>query len=1084
MLNKEWEDFFGIEELSGMEEDSTSLFEFSGVKKDAASALASCINELGCVNLVWMQDAAGLSLAELTEALEGAIFQDPEAYDLEQEEDQNWVLRPQYLSGNIKTKLEAAKDLNKKYHGRFDANVAALKAAMPEKVDFDAIGFSLGSPWIPETYYSQFAAELLRLYVLPEIHYYSSLGRWRVVIPAMAKDIVMNQHVYGTKRLSALQILEKTLNGSTIKIYDEVSRPNTKSGVARVLNKVETLAAQEKQEILQEEFQSWVRKDPSRIRRLREIFYDTYACNVTGRYSGAFLNLPDLASEEFTPYPHQKDAVARIILEKDVLLNHKVGTGKTAILIMGVHERKRIGLSEKNLIIVPNNVLEAFERTHQKLYPEDAVLVIHPEDFRPDNRQKSLRKIRDKDYTAVYMAFSSFEQLGMSRRFKLDQQEGRIRACRAKAANTLEAWERARLDSMASRLKKELEKMRKEIPKDEYLTFDQLGITTLVVDEIHNFKNVSIDTHADGVVGMHKKGSKKCDDMLEKVKYVRNTGGGIIFSTGTPLTNSISDLFVLQMFLQPEQLELLRLNHFDDWISSFASRQTGFEIDVDSRNYRIRTRFSSFHNIPELSSLFAGVCDFYSNDDAEDLPESEGYTDVIVKRSVEQDLYVDDLVQRTENIRQRRVVGREDNLLKVTHDGRACALDIRLIESEADPDVRSTKVYACAQKVYQLWESRPGTAQLVFCDLGTPKKGFNIYDELKMILKGMGIPDRQIAFVHDAATDAKRRKLFQAVNDASVRVLIGSTSKLGTGVNVQRNLVAVHHLDIPWKPSDMVQREGRLIRQGNRNKKVYRFRYITEGTFDAYSWQLLENKQRFISQFMSNNLVDRETRDLDDTVLTYAEIKALSVGDPLMKTRIDTSNQLERLKIQCRQRDQELRKMEHIVQTLPDTLKKLTEKKAHLEQDHQQFHSHHENLNKAERDAFGEELLEALKENFFKDEDRLFEGLHGFSVLLPAHMNLDHPHVVIQGVSGNRYEVDMKEAKTGGCVTRIDNVLSKLGASIQTVEEEIARARAQAENARIEIRKGNRYTDQVARLSEQLLDIDEELERRADESAA
>ena len=552
--------------------------------------------------------------------------------------------------------------------------------------------------------------------------------------------------------------------------------------------------------LLQKAFSDWIRKNSFRVKELKKIYYNTYACNVPGRYSGCFLDLPGLNTEHFTPYPHQKDAVTRIILDKDVLLNHKVGTGKTNIIIMGIHERKRIGLSEKNLIVVPNNVLEAFERAHHLLYPQDNILVVHPEDFQPAYRQKLLTKIRDEDYVTVYMPFSSFGAISMSRQYKLDCQSELIRSYRAKAAIAPEQWERSRLETIVNQLSKKLTEMMTDLPYDEYLCFDELGITTLVVDEAHNFKNISLNSHTDGVVGMHVKGSKKCDEMYEKVQFVRNHDGGVIFSTGTPLTNSIADLFVMQSFLQPEQLELLHLNHFDEWISNFATRQTSFEVDVDSQNYRMRTRFSSFHNIPELISLVANICDFYNGDECQvDLPKSETYTDVIVPKSLEQDDYIKSLADRTEKIRQKLVRNAAtDNLLKITHDGRAAALDIRLADPESHPAPESTKTCACAKNVYQLYQLYPNTAQLVFCDLGTPKRGFNIYDELKRLLVEMGIPKSEIAFVHDAGTDAKRRKLFEAVNHASVSVLIGSTSKLGTGVNVQKRLIGIHHLDIPY----------------------------------------------------------------------------------------------------------------------------------------------------------------------------------------------------------------------------------------------------------------------------------------------
>ncbi len=1080
MINKEWEDFFGIEEVSNPSYIET---DFNMKQKDAVAVLASCVNANGCVDLNWMCEASGLSMDELIHSLHGAIYQDPEVYDLCHADDQGWMLRAQYLSGHIKSKLETAKRLNHKYDNRFASNVAALKSIMPSKSDFDAIGFAIGSPWIPNEYYEAFAKDVLGFARAPKVSHSAIFGRYHVKIASKYQDTVPNCFTYGTRRFSGLQLIEYALNGITPKPYDDVVRLDRKSGTARVLNKTEALAAQEKMNLLQKAFSDWIRKNSFRVKELKKIYYNTYACNVPGRYSGCFLDLPGLNTEHFTPYPHQKDAVARIILDKDVLLNHKVGTGKTNIIIMGIHERKRIGLSEKNLIVVPNNVLEAFERAHHLLYPQDNILVVHPEDFQPAYRQKILTKIRDEDYVAVYMPFSSFGAITMSRQYKLDCQSELIRSYRAKVAVAPEQWERSRLETIVNQLSKKLAEMMTDLPYDEYLCFDELGITTLVVDEAHNFKNISLNSHTDGVVGMHVKGSKKCDEMYEKVQFVRNHDGGVIFSTGTPLTNSIADLFVMQSFLQPEQLELLHLNHFDEWISNFATRQTSFEVDVDSQNYRMRTRFSSFHNIPELISLVANICDFYNGDECQaDLPKSETYTDVIVPKSPEQDDYIKSLADRTEKIRQKLVRNAAtDNLLKITHDGRAAALDIRLANPESHPATESTKTCACAKNVYQLYQLYPNTAQLVFCDLGTPKRGFNIYDELKRLLVEMGIPKSEIAFVHDAGTDAKRRKLFEAVNHASVRVLIGSTSKLGTGVNVQKRLIGIHHLDIPWKPSDIVQREGRLIRQGNENDTVFRFRYITAGTFDAYSWQLLENKQRFISQFMNHTLACRDARDIDDAVLTYAEIKALSVGDPLLKTRIDTSNELERVKIHSRQREQELKKMNTVIAETPQILEKLKDQKTRLALDLAHALAHRESLTKEERNAFGEDVLEALTENSFMETDRKFDTLHGCSILLPAGMNPERPFLLAEGVSGNHYKVDMRDAKTGGCIQRIEYALFHLDENIARVEAKIQNAIDQKTNAKTEVRKGNPYASDVLRLTEKLLDIDEQLNQRANE---
>lgn len=1063
-------DFFPIEDVYDIPDLFSSPETGENPHQEAARALACCVNHMGRVDLDWMARNSGLSVQELTGELKSIIFQDPEEYDRNPSETEGWLLRPQYVSGNIRTKLETARRMNRKYPGRFSSNAAALDAALPEVVPFEDIGVSIGSQWVPAACYAQFARDVLELVSAPEIMYSTALGQWKVKTPDCARYAIHNIYTYGTDRMPALKILEHTLNSSTIKIYDEVYRPERKSGSARILNKEATLAAQEKQEALQQAFRRWIAGQRQWTARLEESFYHTFSCHVPGRYSGSFLTLPDL-NPEFTPYPHQKNAVARIILEQDVLLNHTVGSGKTNILVMGIHERKRMGLSEKTLVTVPNNVLEAFERAHRYLYPQDRILVVRPDrEFSPANRRRTLEQIRDGDYTAVYMAFSSFSMIDMSRRYKLDRKAEAIRALRAKAAIAADAWEKKALEAAAARLCKELAKMEQELPEDPHLPFDALGITTLVVDEAHNFKNISLQTRADGVVGLHTAGSAKCNDLMEKANYLRENGGNLLFSTGTPLTNSISDLFVLQLFLQPEQLELLHLNHFDDWIGSFASRQTGFEIDVDSRNFRMMTRFSSFHNLPELTALFSGVCDFYNGEEKDfGLPECDGYIDTVVPRTQEQADYIEELAYRTELIRQKLVDSHEDNLLKITHDGRAAAL------------FQGTKIQACAENVCKCWRDHPGTAQLVFCDQGTPRKGFNVYDALKEHLIRLGIPGEQIAFIHDAPTDARRRKLFDAVNKARVRVLIGSTAKLGIGVNVQENLVAIHHLDVPWKPSDMVQREGRLIRQGNRNPRVYRYRYITAGTFDAYSWQILENKQRFIGQFMSGALADRDARDISDTVLSYAEVKALCVGDPLLKERIETANQLERAKLSSRQRDSDLRRMQEVINSVPQQLDRLAQIRRRLQLDRQRFAQNRERLNLQERQAFGEDLLEALAENGNMAAERRFDSLHGFCILLPANMDPEKPRVILAG--SNRYEVDMRDARASGCIQRIEHILLHLEDRAQAAQQETARVEESLRQAKAELKKGNPHPRRIALLREKLLEIDQELNRRAENQA-
>ena len=1074
-------DFIDLEDIPAVQEEA--LFEPPAAYCAPDKALAVCINAVGRVDLPYMRQLSGLSTEELTDALCGTLSQDPEGYAVHQSEEEDWLLREQYLSGNLKSKLDTAQQLNKRFH-RFDRNIAALKAALPPRISLEKVGITLGSPWIPASLYRTFVREILALPTGPDVFFSSALGQWKVSTPPGAAVSIHNRYTYGTPRLSALKIMEMTLNARTVKVYDEVSRPERKSGVARVLNKPETLAAQEKQHALQQAFQDWIFRDEKRVNHLETLYYDTYCCNVSSRFDGSFLRLPDL-NPAVTPFRHQRNAVARIVLDKNVLLNHAVGSGKTYEIIIGVHERKRMGLSPKNLVVVPNNMLDTFADAHRLLYPDDLFLVISPGDFTPSKRSEALERLRDGDYVSVYMAYSSFDRLELSRAFYLEQQAESVRAARAAAAVSTNRWEQQSLEHLAQQRSAKLQAMMAELPEDVYPPFDTLGVTTLVVDEAHNYKNISLNTHSDGVVGMHAAGSKCCDKMLEKVRFTQAAGGSVIFSTGTPLTNSISDLFVLQTFLQPEQLELLHVNRFDQWVNSFALRQSGFEIDVDSQSFRVMTRFSRFHNLPELTSLFANVCDFYQDGEGKiGLPRCGAPIITVVPKSPEQQEYIEELVLRTELIRAKLVSSSEDNLLKVTHDGRVAAMDIRLVEPDSQPERTGTKVYACAKNVYGRYRSDPGTAQLVFCDVGTPKKGFNLYDELRRILVEMGIPKSEIAYIHDAGTENERRKLFSAVNRAEIRVLLGSTQKLGTGVNVQNRLIAIHHLDVSWRPSDLIQREGRLIRRGNTNQDVYVYRYVTAGTFDAYSWQILENKLRFISQFMSNTLADREARDLSDTVLSYAEIKALAVGDPLLKTRVETGNLLERKKIQQQKKAQELSALNSVIRQTPAQLTDLKNRQARLKLDRRHFVLYREPLSQQDRIAFGQELLAALEDNICREEARVFDTLHGFQVLLPPQMDAGQPHVLIAGVSGNQYESDMREAKPLGCVQRLEHLLLHLDDRIRAVQAEERDVRKRCREAEKGFAAGNSFDSEVTGLTLKLEEIDAELARRAEESAA
>lgn len=590
---------------------------------------------------------------------------------------------------------------------------------------------------------------------------------------------------------------------------------------------------------------------------------------------------------------------------------------------------------------------------------------------------------------------------------------------------------------------------------------------------------MTIQGSAEGVVGLHAQGSKKCNEMMEKVHYVQDSGGRIIFATGTPLTNSLTDLFILQMYLQPETLRCCGIEYFSEWITAFGERDASFEIDVDGQNFRIKYRYSKFHNLPELMALFSDVCDFYQPPEDERLPDFKGSTDVLVEKNELQEMYIEDIARRTENIHAGLVKRKDDNLLKVTVDGRKCALDMRLIDPEFKEETEKSRIEMCAQKVFENYEQFPGTSQIVFCDSSTPKKTFNVYDELKKCLVKRGVPSEDVVFIHEGTTEKKRRKLLEDLNIGKIRIMAGSTQKLGIGVNVQKNLLAVHHLDIPWRPSDMVQREGRLIRQGNQNQEVFVYRYITEGSFDSYSWQLLESKQRFISSFLEGTLDEshRSDSDIADTVLSYAEAKALAIGNPLIRKRVETSNQLERLRISQGQRRRQLLEFRRMDGTIQDDIRKREELIRRTRRDLDFYRKHREKLPRNERLEFGEELLEALRDNISRPSERFFDWYQNFRVMLPAQMTLEHPYIILtrQEEDGTSYTIQMKDAAAAGVSRKIDYALVHLPDTLHEHQEKLEALRRQLLEVRKELIDGNPYDEMVEKTAEELKEIDKKL---------
>ncbi len=773
-------------------------------------ALFACLDSFGFVDVTYISECSGLSVKQVIDELHGAIFQDPKQFLLGKEYDitSEWVLSSKYLAGNVRKKLSEAEKANKKFPGLFSVNIERLKAVMPEEVQIDDIHITLGASWIPVQEVALFITRFLNLKEIPEVHFYEDLLTYKIIATKESKESVLNTITYGVRGevaeygsnyvkqyLTALEIIEQTMNAKTIKVYDYIPKGGwSVYEYEPVLNQAKTIEAQNKQKAIIDAFRDYVYSDRARTVRFEQYYNDKLVGYTYSQYDGSFLKLSDL-NPEVTLYKHQRDAIARVLLSGgNLLLAHDVGTGKTYEMVVSVHELYRMGISKKNLMVVPNNVLKATVDAHKHLYADDKILAIYPKDFTPENRNHMLELIRDHDYVAIYMAYSSFDMVVMSKDYYIDKMTREIKDLNAAFFNTSVSHEKRKLVQKEEALKKKLSKyVLEEIPCP-WLTFDKLGITTLVVDEAHNYKNIPIPTRADSIVGMGGS-SKKCREMLEKAHYVQR----LIFATGTPLTNSLADLFTFQTYLQPATLAYHKINTFDTWVNTFGQRETTIECDVDanSRSLRTMTRFSSFHNLSELMSLFSQVCDFHHLDEAEEgLPKFNGHENICVPKNQAQYEYINNLSERTDQIRSKKLKRHEDNLLKVTTDGRLAALDIRLVECDVPYDKSSkSKTDACAAKVVEIYHAYPESVQVVFSDIGTPKAKFNIYDELANKLVVNGIPRHEVAFVHDATTENARTKLFEAMNKGTIRVVVGSTPKLGVGVNVQERLVALHHAE-------------------------------------------------------------------------------------------------------------------------------------------------------------------------------------------------------------------------------------------------------------------------------------------------
>ena len=1062
-----------------------------------SDALIRCIRDTGSVDVRRIAGYAGVPASEVITSLRGVIYQNPETWDRDSYE--GWELADEYLSGNLRYKLLKARVARRKFRGMFEDNVKALEELLPPEMKEEDIYVTLGSPWLPEDVIDDFVNHLIQPH---SYHRYSGTthdretGSWELPSKYRLKGYVRNTSTFGTSRMDALTILERKLNMKTIRITDEVSAPGTKSGVRRELNRGETAAAQEKQKLIVEEFRRWIWKDEERSNKVRQIYEYLYGCNVVRKFNGSFLEFPGM-SKDVELYSYQKNAVARILFTLNTLLAHDVGAGKTYIMIAAAMEMRRMKMAKKCMFVVPNNLVEQWESIFLKLYPEAKLLIIAPKDMKPERRNRTLCKVIQNDYDGIIIAYSCFDSIPLSRNAHIDALKEECEELRGKMKTRR---------TVTGRFKRKIEKLEKQIsemslekdPASHMICFNDLGIDRLFVDEAHNYKNVPIETAITGVYGISQAGSRKCKSMLDKVHYVQRThgGGGVVMATGTPITNSVSDIYVFQKYLQSGELEILGFQNFDNWVGMFAEQTTEFEIAVDTNSYRLATRFSRFHNIPELTTILASIADFHSVEDDVELPEFDGYIDVKIPQPAALKAYLEEISRRADKVHNHEVKMDEDNMLKITSDGRKAALDIRLVDEMGEVvlagedyvygrPIGICKVTECAERVALIYHKTKTErlTQLVFCDTSTPKAGFNVYDDLRQRLINLGVDAAEIAYIHDATTAAKRERVFKAMREGRIRVLIGSTFKLGLGVNVQDRLVAAHHLDVPWRPSDMVQRNGRILRAGNRNAKVEIYRYITEGSFDAYSWQLLETKQRFITDILSGTIAGRSGSEVDDTVLDYAEVKALALGNPLLKSRVEARNELTKLSVLQRKSIENRLRLEQRYKALPDEIAakklELTICKSDCAFLAEKGKDVYDGLTTREKQRMADHrrlLRDILSKNLYgyvmRTDDRALFDYRGFMIVMPAGMHQDHPYLCL--VREGRYKVDMSDKETGMLI-RIDNFLDKMDEYVARVEREKELLEQELTEIEIELTEADSYADMIEECAEKLDKLDEEL---------
>ena len=1031
----------------------------------ASEALAVSIGEKAKVDIPYMMELTGKTEEEVTEELTGVIFKNPLT--------DKWEPSDEYLSGNVREKLNIARQFAEN-HPEYMVNVQALERVQPKDLDASEIEARLGATWISPDYITEFMAETFHTprqhinYERIKVQYAEVTGQWNVKGKNVdSSNNPLSTATYGTQRANAYRLLEDALNLRDTKIYDII---HDADGEHRVLNRKETTLAQQKQELIREEFKEWIFKDMRRRETLCKIYNERFNSIRPREYDGSHIQFVGM-NPEIKLMEHQKNAVAHILYGNNTLLAHCVGAGKTFQMIAAGMESKRLGLAQKSLYVVPNHLLEQWGSDFLRLYPGANILVATKKDFEPANRKRFCSRIATGDYDAVIIGHSQFEKIPLSRERQIALLEDQIAditySIEAAKEETGQQYTVKQMEKTKKTLKAKLEKLNDQTRKDDVVTFEQLGVDRLFVDESHYYKNLFLYTKMRNVAGISQTDAQKSSDMFMKCRYMDEiTGGkGITFATGTPVSNSMTELYTIMRYLQYDTLMNMGMGHFDSWAATFGETVTAIELSPEGTGYRAKTRFARFFNLPELISIFKEAADIQTADMLNlPVPEAE-YINEVLKPSEEQKEMVEAFSERAEQVRGGAVDPRVDNMLKITNDGRKCALDQRLL-NDMLPDAGESKVNACVENAFQVWEDGKDTqaTQLIFCDLSTPKTDgtFNVYDDVRNKLVERGIPKDQIAFIHEYNTEVKKAELFAKVRAGQVRILMGSTPKLGAGTNVQDRLLALHHLDCPWKPSDLEQQEGRILRQGNQNDKVKIFRYVTENTFDSYMWQILENKQKFISQIMTSKSPVRACEDVDDTALSYAEIKALATGNEYIKEKMDLDVQVSKLKLLKANHTSQIYRLESdIAKRYPVQITALKEKIAGMRvdadvvkgidlQDNDHFAMTVGGKLYTDKKEAGVALLSAASGlKSVKSAGQIGE-YHGFALSSEYNFLSNTYTMTIKGKCSYKIEFGKD---TLGNIQRIHNALSAIGKKLADTEQNLETVQQQLKTAQEEVQK-------------------------------